>query len=90
MVDSLGRKWSKEKVINSLQELAEKHGESYLQDSNLNENECSLYSAARKYFDSLEEAVEEAGFDYEDIRDLILVNELDGMLGGNVVKKYQS
>lgn len=60
--------WTKEKIIKELRALAEEHGESYLNQSNLEEKESKLLSAAFELFGSLKAAVEAAGYDYKKIK----------------------
>lgn len=63
--------WTKERIVERLREIAEKHGESYLRPSNLRENEGDLYNAIWKTFGSFKEPIEEAGFDYKKIRGIL-------------------
>ncbi|KXA89188.1 hypothetical protein AKJ62_03615 [candidate division MSBL1 archaeon SCGC-AAA259D14] len=59
--------WTKEKIVEKLQELASKKGLKHLSPLNLKKNERGLYTSARDVFSSYGKAVEEAEFDYEKI-----------------------
>jgi len=60
--------WNKDLVIKRLGELAKEYGENYLCSSILQRKEADVFGAACKLFGSLESAVKEAGFDYEEIK----------------------
>ncbi|KXA96945.1 hypothetical protein AKJ38_02295, partial [candidate division MSBL1 archaeon SCGC-AAA259I14] len=62
------RYWTKEKIVEELEKLAKRHRERYLASSNIRNVRSGLRTAVEKEFDSYQEAVEKAGFDYKKIK----------------------
>jgi len=62
------RKWSKEKIVDEIREIVEKHGEEHLTTLNLAKSYPLLYQAMGRYFEKLEDAIVSAGFDCNNFR----------------------
>ena len=66
--------WNNQKVIIKIQEL---HATEHINDNYIKKNHCDLYNAGRKYFGSWRNAVEAAGFNYDEIKRNAIQKRID-------------